>query len=285
MRVLCGTDFSPFSIDAGTIAALWARRAGGDLHLIHAVSRTTGLEDSRARLLAEAQRLQGFGAEVSAVDLVNGEAEQVLAEEAIARRASLIVVGSLGERGRHGRLAGTTADATARDAPIPVLVVREPGLLEQWLRGQGPLEVMVGFERGTSALGALRWAADLTGYGSVHPTVVHLVLPGAENREVHATGRGVGLTLAPEALDRLRVELQKAVTPSFGETQIRLVVKECLGRKDVPLVLEADAAGAGLLVVGSHQRKGFRRWWSGSVSSGVLHAADMSVVVVPSPAE
>ncbi len=285
MRVICGTDFSPNSIDAATIAALWAKRTGGDLHLIHAVSRSAGLERLRAQLLEEGRRLQALGADVEAADLVQGEPERILAEEAVARRAGLVVVGALGERGEHGRLAGSTADQTARDAPIPVLVVRESGLLEPWLRGVGPLKMMLGFERGASALGALRWAADLVRFGDVEPSVLHLVLPGPENRTVHATGRGMGLTLSPEAIDHLRAELREAVTSGFGDTPVHLVVKEALGRKDVPLVLEAQAAGVGLLVIGSHQRKGFRRWWAGSVSSGVLHAADMSVVVVPSQME
>jgi nucleotide-binding universal stress UspA family protein len=285
MRVLCGTDFSPSSIEAGTIAALWALRAGGELHLIHAVSHAAGRELARERVLEEARRLQALGAEVRAADLVTGEADQVLAEEANARQAKLLVVGALGERGQHGRQAGTTADRAARDAPMPVLVVRQAAPLERWLRGTAELDVLAGFERGTSALNALRWMADLARLGRIKPTVIHLVLPGPENRLVHATGPGLGLTLTPEAEERLRAELQDAVTPNFGPLPVRLLVQEALGRKDVPLVLEAQAAGAGLLVVGSHQRKGFQRWWNGSVSSGVLHAAPMSVVVVPSPAD
>ncbi|HWA58917.1 MAG TPA: universal stress protein, partial [Gemmatimonadales bacterium] len=170
MRVLCGTDFSPASIDAATIAALWAARTGGTLHLIHAVPRTSGLDDVRERLRLEAGRLMALGAQVPSLDLVAGAASEVLVEEAIARQADLIVVGARGEQGRGGHRAGTTADRVARDAPVPVLAVRESGRLEQWLRGQGELEVVVGYERGTSAEGALRWVADLTRLGGVHPT-------------------------------------------------------------------------------------------------------------------
>jgi nucleotide-binding universal stress UspA family protein len=48
--------------------------------------------------------------------------------------------------------------------------------------------------------------------------------------------------------------------------------------------MQAQELHGSLLVVGSHQRHGFQRWWSGSVSHGVLNAATTCVAVVPSRA-
>lgn len=282
MLVLCGTDFSPASKEAATIAALWCRRTGASLHLIHAVPGTTNLHAARAEMTLEARRLAGLGADVAEADLVTGEPQQVLAEEATARGATLVVLGAVGAKGRHGHRAGSTADHTARDATVPVMVVRERARLESWLLGGTPLSVLVGFEPDTSALGALAWVGGLLAYGRVEPHVLHLVLPGEENRLVHAGGPGRGLRLSTEAREHAEAELRAAVRPVLGEGVAQLAVKVALGRKDVPLVLAAEEMGASLLVVGSHQRHGFQRWWNGSVSSGVLHAATTNVVVVPS---
>jgi nucleotide-binding universal stress UspA family protein len=62
---------------------------------------------------------------------------------------------------------------------------------------------------------------------------------------------------------------------------VGLQVIPALGRLDRHLVAAAADLGVDLVVVGSHHREGFRRWWHGSVSSGVLGAAPMSVAVVP----
>ncbi|MFN8650374.1 MAG: universal stress protein [Gemmatimonadales bacterium] len=282
MLLLSGTDFSPASIDAATIAALWSRRTGAPLHLIHAVPGTTHLHSAREELARESQRLAGLGATLAAADLVSGDPQQVLAEEATARNATLVVLGAVGAGGRRGHWAGSTADRTARDAAVPVMLVRERFALESWLLGVAPLKVLVGFERDTSSLGALAWVGALMAYGAVEPRVLHLVLPGAENREVHATGPGRGFRLTPEARIHVEAELRAAVTPILGEGVGQLSVLEALGRKDMPLVGAAEELGAALLVIGSHQRHGFQRWWNGSVSSGVLHAATTNVVVVPS---
>lgn len=282
MLVLCGTDFSPASTDAATVAAHWSRRIDAPLHLLHAVPATAHPHAARTDMTLEAQRLAALGARVAAADLVTGDPLQVLAEEATARGATLVILGAVGARGRHGHRAGSTADHTARDAAVPVLVVRERSRLEPWLLGVAPLVVLVGFERDTSSLGALAWVGSLLPLGGVEPRVLHLVLPGEENRAVHATGPGRGLRLSREAQDQAEAELRAAITPLLGEGVAQLSVKVALGRKDVPLVLAAEEMAASLLVVGSHQRHGFQRWWSGSVSSGVLHAATSNVVVVPS---
>jgi nucleotide-binding universal stress UspA family protein len=132
----------------------------------------------------------------------------------------------------------------------------------------------------------VRWAAHLTDLGAIDLTVLQLVLPETENRRLQVSGPGTWIKLSPETMRQLHEELRLAVAPLIGELPARLTVKPALGRTDIPLVLEAQDAEADLVVVGSHQRKGFQRWWHGSVSSGVLHGAPMSVAVVPyRPAE
>jgi nucleotide-binding universal stress UspA family protein len=91
----------------------------------------------------------------------------------------------------------------------------------------------------------------------------------------------MGISLFPAALAGLLEELRSRKASLLGDREARLQVIPALGRMDRHLVAAAEELGGDLVVVGSHQREGFRRWWHGSVSSGVLHGAPMSVAVVP----
>ncbi len=284
MRVLCGTDFSPLAEQAATVAGLWSRRLGGEVYLLHAGVPTQRGWDStweRSELAKEADRLRGLGVTVAGMEVVVGDPDEVLVAEADRRGADLIVLGAVGHRLAERWLLGSVAARTARESTVPVLVLRSAEPFLAWLDGKRPLRVFAGYERGESAENALRWVAGLTRTGAVDLTVVHLVRPGIENRRLEEVGTGMGLELSPESRRQLLEELRVAVAPLIGELPARLTVVPALGRTDVPLVLEAQGTDADLVVVGSHQRKGFQRWWQGSVSSGVLHAAPMSVAVVP----
>ena len=289
MRVLCGTDFSPLAEKAATLAGLWSRRLGGELHLLHAgVPTHRGWDNAweQSQLGKEVHRLRDLGVSVAGMDMVVGNPDEVLVKEAAERAADLVVVGAIGHRLHERWLVGSVAARTARESPVPVLVVRDAEPFVAWLDGKRSLRVVAGYERGESAEHALRWAADLRHLGTVDLIVVQLVLPGTENRRLQVAGPGIGVELSPESERQLLEELRLAVAPLIGEVAARLAVKPALGRRDIHLVLEAQDAEADLVVVGSHQRKGFQRWWQGSVSSGVLHAAPMSIAVVPyRPAE
>ncbi len=288
MRVLCGTDFSPAAAQAATVAALWSRRTGGDVRLVHGAAdadRVGELGREWNMLAKEARRLQELGSKVVGADVMAGFPEDVLADEA-HRGADLVVLGARGRRVGEPWMLGSVAARTARESPVPVLVIRDAAPFEAWLGGSHRLRIVVGYERGRSAESALRWAGDAALLGSVDLTVAHLVLPSEENRKAGASGPGIGLQLRPETEQQLLAELRTAVTPLVGSVPFHLIVSGTLGRRDIPLVMEAETAQADLVVVGSHQRRGFQRWWQGSVSSGVLHAAPMSVAVVPyRPAE
>jgi nucleotide-binding universal stress UspA family protein len=289
MRVLCATDFSPLAAQAATVAGLWSRRSDGDVRLIHA-GTDASLPGESARewnvLAKEAHRLQQLGATVVGADVVVGLPDVVLLDEAARQQADLVVLGAVGHRLGERWMFGSVAARTARESPVPLLVIRDSSPFQAWLHGSRTLRVVAGYERGESANNALRWTAGLTRLGVMDLTVIHLVLPGPENRRTEAAGPGMGIELRPETERRLLEELRNAVRPLIGEVSAHLMVKAALGRRDIHLVLQAEELHADLLVVGSHQRKGFQRWWQGSVSSGVLHAASMSVAVVPyRPAE
>jgi len=292
MTVLCGTDFSHLATEAARVAGLIARASGQDLHLVHVLPAESLHPDTRSRpgqsgfpvdrLAWEAETLQVAGLPI-VTDVMHGRPDEALVKRAGELGATLIVIGAVGHRAIDRWVLGSCADSTAREASVPVLVVRAAEPFVEWLVKGKALKVVVGFEPGPSSDGGLSWAGALGKIGPIDLVVARLVVPGEENRRRGFSGPGMGVALLPETEARLLEELgaRKRSLLGDGDMAVRLQVILALGRLDRQLVVAAEELGADLIVVGSHQREGFRRWWHGSVSGGVLHAASVSVAIVP----
>jgi len=293
MTIVCGTDFSPLATRASRVAGLIAKAAAEPIGLTHAVGQWRQPSASadaaaslapadRTHLADDVRRIAQLGVTVSSV-VRPGEPDEVIVREAARRRASLIVIGAVGHRRLDRWLLGSCADRTAREATGPVLVVRNDRPFEQWLGGKRQLRVAVGYDSGPSARVALAWAGWLARLAPVELIVAQLVSPGPENRRAGASGPGMGVDLLPAAAAKLHRDLDSEVKAVLDNLPFRSLVATALGRIDQRLVALAEELDVDLIIVGSNQREGFRRWWRGSVSSGVLHAAPMSVAVVPLP--
>lgn len=290
--IVCGTDFSPVAGAAANVAAHIARRAGALLELVNATgsrdvaegaahATTPPAPESRAGLMAaEVARLRILGVSVE------GTFDAALPDQALAERArrpetSLIVLGSVGLSLVERMLLGSVAERIAMDSTKPVLVVRNDGPWTDWANDVRPLRVMVAFDVGASAGEALRWVSWLRQWGEVRLTVCWVVNPALENQRFGATGEGAGVELLPKTKESLWREFQLLMNAQGSHPSTELRLEPTLGRVDSALIQLATSGGQDLLVVGSHQRRGFERLWQASVSRGVLRHAPMSVAVVP----
>jgi len=137
--IVVGTDFSEGGAEAVKMAADWARRFGGRLHVVHAlqipmpliapyeVAIPEGIIEGARR---EAQRqLDEVAKGVSGVkvttELASTPAHAALVDAATRLPAELIVTGSRGLTGVKHALLGSVAERTLRYAPCSVLTVRK----------------------------------------------------------------------------------------------------------------------------------------------------------------
>lgn len=144
-RLLVPLDGSPTALLALEHAAALARMSGGAvvlLHVIEPMRHSSGferpkvyIEDVRPRFLAAgqalldeaAERLRADGIEVETV-LLESSVERVceqIAKQAEASRCDLVILGTHGRRGVGRLLLGSDAEAVARIAPVPVMLVRQ----------------------------------------------------------------------------------------------------------------------------------------------------------------
>ena len=143
-RILVPVDGSETSNKALVAALQMARESGGRVRIIHTLDELaylSGFEvsgdliqlarDYASKVLQDALEVAksaGVPAETKLVEGVGARLGEVVAEEARAWEADLVVVGTHGRRGVGRVLLGSGAEQVLRLAPVPVLAVRSSEL-------------------------------------------------------------------------------------------------------------------------------------------------------------
>jgi nucleotide-binding universal stress UspA family protein len=288
--IVCGVDFSPSSRVAADVASALARARGERLLLVHAVpgeplrglsagERRVRLAPQLGELARERRRLASQGTAVLAVVRL-GRPDEVLVRTARRAEARLLVLSSLGQRAAGPWSLGSVAERVAATSPIPVVVVRATAPWLAWLGGRRPLGVFLAFDFSPSAEAAASWLRELREVGPCQLTVGY-ARAASEERE------RFGVAADPRAAARVERavvrDLRERMTELLGEEPRAVRLAPGKRGAEQELLALADAAGADLVVTGTHQYRGFARLWHGSVSRGLLHGATASVACVPAP--
>jgi nucleotide-binding universal stress UspA family protein len=209
---------------------------------------------SAARAVAERARarLAGRGFSV-AVDVAEGPVARAIEAAALRHAAELVVVGSRGLGAFAGTLLGSVARQLARHASLPILVVRE--------RRDAPRRILLAVDGSEESGVAVGLLARLPLPAAARITLVRVV--GGPS-DVEAVTRVIDR--ASRALDSLAVD--REVTTR--------------GHAPEEILARANAAGADLIVLGSHGQAtaGLLR---GSIADQVLSQAHCAVLVAKAP--
>ncbi|WP_028927720.1 universal stress protein [Pseudonocardia acaciae] len=282
--VVVGVDGSPVALSAVRWAAEEARRRGLGVRLVEAfawsdtmpMDEVIATRDYRAMLLstmrdqvdqaATVARETAPGVRVDG-EVVAGYPARVLRAE--SERAALLVVGGRGAGGVLGLLVGSVAVSMAVHAACPVIVVPEPR--DEPVPADAP--VVVGVDGSSHSEAAVAFAFEAASVRHAPLVAVHAwsdllfdpeVAPVMDWEAIEAGEREV-------LAERLAGWAEK-----FPDVEVRRVVA-----RDRPAhALLEQAAGAGLLVVGSRGRGRLPALVLGSVSHAVLHRARCPVAVV-----
>ena len=294
--VLCALDFSGASRSALREAADLAERSHASLHLLH----VNPLFRARLAYTAGSEHEGGFSDRVHAfVDDVLGAADafEVLGPVVHESRgqtpadgvlhyadsvgADLIVMGTHGRHGLEHILLGSVAAETLRRSTVPVLVVPERAERTE----PGPHSpVLVGVDFSDHSGPSLASAQSLAGAYMAPLAVAHVrdvppdtVFGTPENhpRPLSPSRGLVSREAAHEALD--------ALLGTAGVAGRPIEQHVVPGRPAHELAGLARRTRAGLLVVGTHGRRGWDRLRLGSVAEEVVREAPCPVLVVPTP--
>ena len=145
-RILVPIDGSPTSSRGLREAIGFAKGQKARLQLVHVVdvhnAMLAGLESGDAvadlsaalqqhgrRILAAAAasaRKAGVASETVLLETLTGPAAEPIVRQARKWRADLIVIGTHGRRGLKRLVMGSDAEQIVRNAPAPVMLVRQP---------------------------------------------------------------------------------------------------------------------------------------------------------------
>ena len=196
-------------------------------------------------------------------------------------RARMLVTGTRGASAPVRWLLGSTADRVVRRSTLPVLVVREPadGLLA-WSEGKAPLKVIMGLDFEESFEFVTAAAKRLLEAGPCEIHYVHSYnLPTSGMYKLQSP-----IPLAPAKFDEIEPMLAREVHRLVNEAGLPSTVGRVhllQGRPAGTLTELATTLEAGLILVGTHARRGLERALLGSVALGVLHGSPCPVLVAP----
>lgn len=189
--------------------------------------------------------------------LVDGSPGAVLVDA--SRDAQLVVVGHRGIGGFAGLLAGSTAIQLAGHAACPVTVVRGAPRPDD-------AAIVLGMDGSAHA-----FAAAEVAFASARRQGVELLVLHHDDAS------------SPSEPDTVTAAVEKFAL-RFSDVKYRHDVAEGTTAATA-LVDAASKAGAGMIVVGSRGRGGFRGLITGSTSRALIELADCPVTVTPAVAE
>lgn len=295
MSILVATDFSKNTHAAVRSAALLARKTDSQLRLIHVVdfsgddnawrilyettdeieknTRTEALANLE-KTLEEAVPADQRPAQIS-YSVQFGEPAEGIITEAESSKPDFIVLGTVGENRLQHIFFGRTSNHLVRETKIPVLVVPPERELSD------VRNIVVGIDFSDCSAVALqaagRWADTFdASLWAVHSVDVDVEISGLG----HVLG-DIGTRLETVLDDQTGA--LKTMIENNGMSK-RVNGTHVSGSRPEKAILEqAEAEDADLIVMGTHGRRGFARWFLGSTAEGVLRSADRPVLVVSNP--
>jgi nucleotide-binding universal stress UspA family protein len=184
----------------------------------------------------------------------------------MSKDADLVVVGCRGLGGVQGLLLGSVSSALVHHAHCPVAVIHDEDPL---MDHPASAPVVVGIDGSPASELAVAIAFDEASRRRVDLVAIHTWIDRTQDFDDASWS-----SLADEAQEALAERLA-GYSAQYPDVVVRrVVVKDRPARQ---LVAQSEAAQ--LLVVGSHGRGGFAGLLLGSVSSAVVQAARMPVIV------
>ncbi|MEO8971144.1 MAG: universal stress protein [Ktedonobacteraceae bacterium] len=314
-RILVPLDGSTRAERAIPVAARLTHASGGSLILMRVLNKSSRLWPSMTLRTPQAQRAidnelaeveQYLSAIANSADLEEiptetdarfGPTVSSILVVADATQADLIVLCSHGYTGMTRRIIGSVAEKLAREASVPVLVLRDEGPVPGELHADStrPLRALVPLDGSAYAKSALEPAAFLiAALAGPAPGILHLL---RVVQPVNARIKEGGMLTASEkarrylsaTADHIRegfvaptvAQLNLAVTWSVA---VDTYVAESLVRtaENAEAMEELEGlSGCDVIALATHGRDGFQRMAIGSVTGQILADTKLPLLIVP----
>lgn len=299
-RVRVPVDFSPQSLKTLRYAKRLGERFEAKLHLVHVVppppaslpQRTPLPLNFSQEMAANArEQLRKLAAEVSLpmrptlYSVRTGAIADEIRTVARLTRAELIAIATRGHTGLKRAFLGSTTESVLRNAPCPVLVVRENKRrsTKQPRQKAGAAlhfrKILIPLDFSEPSRLGLEYALGFA--QQFHATVVlfHVVfVSGYLLANEHGAAQISALIASQQEYARAEMEtLRKSISAKGGEVETGLG----LGAPAEQIAKYVVKANVDLIITSTHGRSGLRRVFMGNTAARVVRYAACPVLVVP----
>ncbi|WP_380674944.1 universal stress protein [Salinigranum sp. GCM10025319] len=279
-RILLPTDGSKASSTAAEAAVTLADQFDAELHVIHVLEHDQSSTDSvtaparngeeAVRAAVELAASSGITATRRVIEKRTSIHQEILTYTA-EHSIDCIVMGT---RGRSGlslsrAVLGSVAELTLRESPVPVMTVHEETVIDADISS-----VLVPTDGSECAHTAVEHAGELSRSVDATLHIIYVVEIG----QVLNGGRVERLREALEEIGEKALDfaLEKVQSSTYLHTETSLVT----GPPYLEIVRYAEEHDVDCIVMGTHGRKGIRRFLLGSVTERVIRRADVPVISV-----
>jgi nucleotide-binding universal stress UspA family protein len=292
-QIICPVDFSASSVRALAHAVALARWYGAQLTVLHVVPTFDPVQVRgdlgepvkvvtplpRERVLEEMSRSLDLAVISPPATPVaeSGDPQTTIVDQAVSRRADLIVMGTHGRRGFKRLLLGSVTESVLREAPCPVLTV-QPHVPASVSEAVTFKRILCPIDFSPSALQALGFALDLARQADGLVTLLHVVEWLAEEEpraSAHFNVPEYRSYMIADAEERLR-NLVAGESRTWSDLDSAVV----LGRAHREILRAAEATPPDLIVMGAQGRGGVGLVLFGSTTQQVVRGASCPVLTV-----
>lgn len=256
--------------------------AGATIELLTVIHDASEQATAEAQLQSASQGLNNTNVTVRTRTLT-GEPAAEIVEAAANGGASMIVMASHG-RGALGRLLhGAVADNVARQASVPVMVIRKE------LEGPGPVGIMrlvLPVDGSPLAEESLPFAITL----AQRLGAPILLVRSVNVAEMMPPAVGMGEAIPFEIYDDVERQMRQEAEQYLQNLAAKLraeglnVSAQVLFGPPASAISEVTHAGDVVILV-SHERSGITRWLMGSVAEQLVRIDEAPVILIPGSAE
>jgi nucleotide-binding universal stress UspA family protein len=301
-RILVPIDFSPESLKALRYAKRLVERFKAKLHMVHVVTPPLAVFPQPRQVLPPNFTEEMVGDAIDRFEEVVrdfslplrhrhytvriGAVAHEINEVARITRTDFIAIATRGYTGLKRAFLGSTTESVVRNAPCPVLVVREKehGPRNQRAR-KAALQVrkiLVPLDFSEASRLGLEYA--LTFAQEFHATLVlfHSIFVTAYVMGNRHTAHHVPTLIAnqQEYARREMEELREAISRKVGVAEIKIAVGSAVEQ----IGKYVKKTGVDLIITSTHGRTGLRRVFIGSTAERLVRYATCPVLVVPNRA-
>src|SRR5581483_9358318 len=299
-RILVPIDFSPESLKALRYAKRLVERFKAKLHMVHVVTPPLVLFPQPRQVLPPNFTEEMVGNGIDRFEEVVrdfslplrhrhytvriGAVAQQINEVARITRTDFIAIATRGYSGLKRAFLGSTTDSVVRNAPCPVLVVRDKDGSPP--RGRkSPLQfrkILVPLDFSEASRLGLEYALSFAEQFYATVVLFHSISVSAYVVGNRYTAHHVPTLIAnqQEYARREMEELREAILRKGGLAEIKIAVGSAVEQ----IGKYVRKAGVDLIITSTHGRTGLRRVFIGSTAERLVRYATCPVLVVPNRA-